>query len=197
MEQTMSVGLLASSIFYRFTVIYLFSRMTLPYLGILVIQRGLSRIKPSWHVCSSWWFLRLVSLCSSLNCLRISKMNGLPCMAMSIISLRSLKYISSGSMRKIHGVTFKNIIPTLVDFSLSWSCISLIWLILQLNTIIERSLLLLSFLIALTPRSPLRSEDLYWVRLAFPLSPWPYLLLSECQPGLVFYPQMYRPPCIS
>ena len=45
MGQTMSLGLLAFDIFYRYMVVSLFAQMTLPHLGILVIHRGSSRIK--------------------------------------------------------------------------------------------------------------------------------------------------------
>ena len=61
-DETMSLGLLASGVFYRFMVISLFSWMTLPHSMILVIHCGSLRIKPSRHGYSSWQFLRLVSL---------------------------------------------------------------------------------------------------------------------------------------
>ena len=81
-----------------------------------------------------------------------------------------------------------------MDFLVGWSYISRIRLILWLNAIIERSLLLLSLLEALTPQSPLRFEDLYWARLIFWLSPRPSLLLFECQAKLLFYHHSHLPP---
>ena len=84
MGQTMSFGLLASKVFYRFMAVSLFSQTTLPHLGILVVQRDWSRIKPSRHGFSNWWFLRLVSLYSSLHRPKLYRINGLPCVAMRL-----------------------------------------------------------------------------------------------------------------
>ena len=170
-------------------VVSLFIQMTLPHLGILDVQCGSSRIKPSR-------FLRLVSLYSSLHQPKLYGMNGITSMPMSLISPKSLRYMSNCSRRNSQGVTFKTIMPAFVDFSLSWSCISHIRLILWLNTVIERSLLLLYFLEALTPQSPLRFKDLYWVRLVFWLSPRPSLLICKYQAGLLFYHHLHIPPCI-
>ena len=121
-------------------VVSLFSQMALPHLGIIVIHRGSSRIKPLEHGCSSWRFFRLVSLCGSLHWPKLSGTNGLPCMAMSLISQESLRYMSRCSRRSSQGITFKTIMPAFMDFSLIWSCISHIRLILRLNAVIETSL---------------------------------------------------------
>ena len=99
------ISLLAFNIFYIFMVVSLFRRTTLHHFGILAIQRGSSRIKPSWHGCSSCQFLRLVSLCNSLHQPKPFGMNGLPCMAMSLISPKSLRHMSSqGYYANIHGL---------------------------------------------------------------------------------------------
>ena len=99
-----------------------------------------------------------MSLCNSLHRPKLSRTNGLPCMAISLISLELLGYKTSCSIQSHQGIAFKTIMQTFVDFSLNWSYISCIRLILQLNAIIERSLLLLSFLEALITQSPARSR---------------------------------------
>ena len=106
-----------------------------------------------------------------------------------------MRYMSSCSRWFSQGIALKTIMPIFVNFSFNWSYISCIRLILRLNVVIKLSLLLLSFLEALTYRSPLRYKDLYWARLTFSISPYQSsILLSGCQPRLLFYHHLHLPP---